>query len=99
MAGFVVDPNALVDAADGVTAACDQVTSCAIDDWAPNSGHTGCGPLKDAIDDFCERWNIGVGNLLKDGQAFGQALRDTASSYLRSDQAAASGFRSIGGPR
>lgn len=99
MSGFVVDPNALADAADGVTAACDQVTNCAIDDWAPNSEHTGCGHLKDAIDDFCERWNIGVGNLLKDGQAFAQALRDTASSYLKVDEDAASALRSIGGPQ
>lgn len=99
MAGFVVDPGALLYAADGVTAACDQVTDCAVDDWAPNGEHTGCGHLKDAVDDFCERWNIGVGSLLKDGQAFGQALRDTASDYSKIDAGAAALFRTIGGQR
>lgn len=97
MAGFVVDPGALKGAADGVDDACAQVGDCGIDKWPPNSEHTGCGHLKSAVDDFCDRWKIGVGNLLGDGQAFAQALRDTATSYLRIDEGTASALRRIGG--
>ncbi|WP_128507544.1 hypothetical protein [Streptomyces inhibens] len=59
-----------------------------IDCDADAVGHEGLGA---ALARFCERWQVGVKNLTKDGRVLSRNLIDTAGAYLEVDhQVAAS---------
>ncbi|QZL04191.1 hypothetical protein K2224_14095 [Streptomyces sp. BHT-5-2] len=55
-------------------------------------GHEG---LSAALAGFCERWQVGVQNLTKDGRGLSRNLIDTAGAYLEVDHQVAANLTRI----
>lgn len=100
-----LDPQALADAARGIDAVIGELgelgtagTSQAGRGFSQLSlsglqvGHAG---LKDAFDEFCDRWSWGVRALVKDGQRLSEALALNAGTMHHLDQYVSASFRGI----
>lgn len=84
--GFYVDFNALREAADGVTETLDAMATKKVSDIdAPKAafGHDG---LADVVSDFCDRWEIGVEHLTKDGSEIADRLNLSVAGYERAEK-------------
>ncbi|MFH8411032.1 hypothetical protein ACH4FX_40620 [Streptomyces sp. NPDC018019] len=66
-----------------------------IDCDADAVGHDGLGA---ALAGFCDRWQVGVKNLTKDGQGLSRRLIDTPGAYLEVDQHVAASLARIAPP-
>ncbi|WP_109508516.1 hypothetical protein [Nocardioides speluncae] len=100
-----LDPQALVDAARGIDAVIGELgelgtagTSQAGRGFSQLSlsglqvGHT---ELKDAFDEFCDRWSWGVRALVQDGQRLSEALALNAGTMHDLDEYVAASFRGV----
>lgn len=94
MAGFSVDLEALTAAGEGITELVDMLARQDIDDIDCDKAAVGHGGLADRLESFCDRWQIGVTNLMKDGTEVAGRLRAAANLYRTSD---AAGAQAIGG--
>lgn len=97
MTGFQVDPDALLDAAEGVSSATDMLRQKDISSIDPSTAHVGDDDLAHAMSDFTERWQVGVQNMIKDGDEFTQRLKDTYTAYTGVDESVAETIRNLGG--
>ena len=79
--GFAVDLGALKSAAEGVTDTLDKMATKKVSDIdAPKEafGHDGLG---EAVEDFCDRWEIGVEHLMKDASEVVDRLNWSVTQY------------------
>lgn len=65
-----------------------------IDDIDCDRVAVGHGGLADKLESFCDRWQIGVTNLVKDGTEVAGRLQAAANLYRTFDEA---GAQAIGG--
>ena len=68
---FQVDLPALHAAADGIRGTLEQVSAQSIGPVGTAAGHARLGST---LDDFGERWRVGVASLAEDGQALADRL-------------------------
>jgi hypothetical protein len=83
--GYFVDLSAMHAAIEGIQQTLDAVSVSAVKDIDPppdSFGHEGLG---DAVAEFCERWDLGVGHLAGDAAEVGDRLRVTAATYEQAD--------------
>ncbi|HEY3689574.1 MAG TPA: hypothetical protein VGL46_04645 [Pseudonocardiaceae bacterium] len=83
--GFTVDLGALERAAEGVNNTLDELAAKKVKDIDADRGAFGHDDLADTVADFCERWEIGVEHLAKDGQEVSARLTQSVARYLKID--------------
>ncbi|MGW6918072.1 hypothetical protein ACWGB8_30300 [Kitasatospora sp. NPDC054939] len=83
--GFKVDLGALEAAASGITDTLAEMQFKKVSDLDPAKGDIGHGRLADVLEKFCTRWDIGVENLAKDGQAVSARLNASVKAYRQVD--------------
>ncbi|GGV03695.1 hypothetical protein GCM10010211_83690 [Streptomyces albospinus] len=92
---FSVDIEALKNAGLGAADLMALLESHSVGDIdcdADVVGHDGLGA---ALASFCERWQVGVKNLTKDGRGLSRNLIDTAGAYLEVDHQVAANLARI----
>jgi hypothetical protein len=83
---FSVDIEALKNAGLGASHLMGLLSRHKVEDIDCDADAVGNQALGVALESFCERWQVGVENLTKDGQGLSQRLIDTAGAYLEVDQ-------------
>jgi hypothetical protein len=89
MDGFSVDVNALTAAGQGIRDLMGKLDEKKVEDIDCDSDAVGHGGLAGKLESFCDRWQIGVENLLEDGAQIAQRLLDSAAAYRDRDNSAA----------
>lgn len=79
--GFAVDLEALHTAADGVTDTLDAMATKKVSDIDAAKLAFGHDGLADTVSNFCDRRNIGVEHLAKDGQEVVARLNTCVLAY------------------
>lgn len=87
MSGFKVDLGALVNASQGIDGVLYDVGNNKVSDIKIGKSQVGHDRLASSISDFCDRWDRGVDNLAKDGQAVADRLRSNVDSYEKTEHA------------
>lgn len=90
--GFAVDLDALRRAADGVTDTLDAMATKKVSDIDAAKSAFGHDGLADTVSDFCDRWNIGVEHLAKDGQEIVGRLNACVLAYAQVERTAQVAF-------
>lgn len=85
--GFRVDLGALTDASQGIDGVLYDVDNYKIKEIKIDKSVAGHDRLASSISDFCDRWDRGVNNLVKDGQAVADRLRACVEAYDRMEKA------------
>lgn len=85
--GFRVDLGALEKAAEGVNATLYDLNTKKVSDLDDHSGDLGHDGLAETITDFCDRWELGIEHLAKDGQEVASRLSRSVQNYLHLDNA------------
>jgi hypothetical protein len=78
--GYTVDLEALYKACLSLRRLFDDMASHPVRDLEDPT-HFGHARLSSVTTEFCDRWQRGVKNLLEDGRAIEDQLRETVSSY------------------
>lgn len=89
MDGFTVDVDALTDAGQGIKDLMGKLDEKSVEDIDCDSDAVGHGGLADKLESFCDRWQIGVENLVEDGAQIAQRLLDSAEVYRSHEGAVA----------
>ncbi|MDT8913754.1 hypothetical protein [Amycolatopsis sp. PS_44_ISF1] len=84
--GFAVDLGALEKAAEGVNNTLDELAAKKVKDINTNEGALGHNDLAGTVADFCDRWEIGVEHLAKDGQEVAARLTQSVAEYVKMDK-------------
>lgn len=99
--GFRVDLHALEEASQGVSDTVHAVRKDRVADIdaGVEFGHD---RLAGTVTDFCDRWDLGVAHLVKDGSEVARRLAHCAQVYRQTDEAARTQLegligRSVGG--
>ncbi|WP_424187293.1 hypothetical protein ACOBQX_05625 [Actinokineospora sp. G85] len=79
--GFEVDPAALRGAGEGVFELIRLMDAGEVEDLDRDSDAVGHDRLAEVLESFCDRWQVGVENLLADGGEMARRLVDTAAQY------------------
>jgi hypothetical protein len=95
MGGFSVDLRALEEAAQGVNATLEQVSSGKVSDYNGDGSAFGDDDLAGTVADFSDRWQIGVQHLAKDAQAIAAQLTYSVAAYRKVDQESHAQFAGI----
>ena len=85
---FSVDLGALEDAAAGVNFTINAIRKTKVDKLAGQTDDYGHDHLANTVKDFCDRWEIGIEHLAKDGMEIAQRLTDSVRAYVAADTAA-----------
>jgi hypothetical protein len=93
--GFLVDLDALQQAADGVTDTLTDVQNKNVGDIGQDAAAFGHDRLAETIGDFCTRWQLGVQHLSTDAQEISSRLSDCVLAYRQLDQAVGDHFAGI----
>jgi hypothetical protein len=96
MGGFRVDLGALTNASQGVDGVLYDVSNNKVSDIKVDKSAVGHDRLAGSIADFCDRWELGVNNLAKDGQAVADRLRSCVTAYDKTEHAVTGLFQSSG---
>jgi hypothetical protein len=83
--GFRVDLGALEDAAAGINTTLNDLNAKKLNDLDGEQGDYGHDHLGETVADFCERWELGVEHLAKDGQEIAGRLSRSVQNYLQVD--------------
>ena len=83
---FEVDLESLVAAAKGTVDAVQLFKDRDVEDLVPTEDDLGSDVVWDAVDEFQERWERGMNNLVEDIQEAGSRLAKIASTYAKFDQ-------------
>jgi hypothetical protein len=86
--GFRVDLGALERAAEGVHQTLADLQAARVDSLDGNVADYGHNQLAETVENFCDRWQIGVEHLASDGREIAQRLNDSLKAYLAADKAA-----------
>lgn len=82
---FSVDLEALYAASLGLRRIFNEMQSHPVRDLDCPEDAFGHDELAEVAEDFCDRWQRGVKNLLADGEAIHNGLRDCLANYRRTD--------------
>jgi hypothetical protein len=93
--GFSVDLDALQNAAEGVTDTLNAMATRRVKDVDAAKSAFGHDKLGGTVGDFCERWDIGVSHLIKDGQEFAGRLVDCLDTYAHFERTTQGSFEAI----
>lgn len=96
MGGFRVDLGALTNASQGIDGVLYDVSNNQVSDIKVDKSSVGHDRLAGSISDFCDRWDLGVNNLAKDGQAVADRLRSCVAAYDQAEHAVTGMFQSSG---
>jgi|SRR3954452_11769667 len=84
---FEVDLESLVKAAQGIVETVQLLKDKDVEDLVPGEGDLGSDVVWDAVDEFQERWERGMNNLVEDMQEAGSRLAKIAQTYAEFDKA------------
>ncbi|MFK4103762.1 hypothetical protein ACI2L1_27505 [Streptomyces sp. NPDC019531] len=84
--GFSVDLDALRKAANGISTTLDAMATKKVSDIDAPKDAFGHDELASAVDDFCDRWNIGVQHLASDGGQVADRLIHCVNSYEEAEK-------------
>jgi hypothetical protein len=96
MTGFRVDLGALTSASQGIDGVLYDVANNKVGDIKLDKSAAGHDRLSSSMSDFCDRWDRGVNNLAKDGQAVADRLRANTTAYQRTEHAVTGVFSGAG---
>jgi hypothetical protein len=96
MGGFKVDLGALTNASQGIDGVLYDVANNKVTDIKIDKSAVGHDRLASSVSDFCDRWDRGVNNLAKDGQAGADRLRANVAEYDKAERATTGMFQSAG---
>ncbi|MFJ8672585.1 hypothetical protein [Streptomyces sp. NPDC093589] len=85
--GFRVDLGALEKAAEGVNATLNDLKEKKVSDLDGDQGDFGHEQLAETVSDFCDRWELGIEHLAKDGQEVAFRLSKSVQNYMEIDAA------------
>ena len=94
--GFRVDLGALTAASQGIDGVLYDVSNNKVSDIKVDHTAVGHDRLAGSISDFCDRWDRGVNNLAKDGQAVSDRLRANVTAYDKAENAITGMFQGTG---
>ena len=83
---FEVDLESLVAAAQGTVETIQLFKDKDVEDLVPEKGDLGSDTVWDAVDEFKDRWERGMNNLVGDIEEAGSRLAKIASNYAKFDQ-------------
>lgn len=95
--GYTVDLDVLDRTAQAISQTMHDMKTCEVDDIVGSPKMYGHADLREAVDDFCERWQGGVEILIEDGVKLAKALNSSVDAYIDADNAAERSMRAIGG--
>ncbi len=105
MTGYEVSPTALKEAAEGIRKAMAELKSIGnaeladsgrgITSMAMGDGTAGHPGVARAFDDFCERWEWGVRDLIRTGSAIADDLEGTGTIYAKAEQLATDALKRV----
>jgi hypothetical protein len=81
--GFAVDVEALRKAAEGVVDTLNHMATKKVSDIDAPKEAFGYEALGDAVEEFCDRWQLGVDNLTKDAAQYVYRLAWSVHEYQR----------------
>ncbi|NUQ97741.1 MAG: hypothetical protein HOY79_14695 [Streptomyces sp.] len=84
--GFSVDLDALREAASGISSTLDAMATKKVSDIDAPKDDFGHDELASAVNDFCDRWNIGVSHLASDGAEVSDRLNHCVTNYEAAEQ-------------
>jgi hypothetical protein len=84
---FEVDLPVLVSAARGVTETIQLLKDKDVEDLVPGEGAVGHPAVWNALDEFKDRWELGLNNLMRDAEEAGSRLTTVATNYANFDRA------------
>jgi hypothetical protein len=93
--GFSVDLAALQKAAEGVTDTLNALATKKVSDIDAQKSAFGHDKLGGTVSDFCERWQIGVEHLAKDGQEVADRLNASVNAYAHVERKTHAGFHGM----
>ena len=93
--GFEVDLGALENASEGINNTLDELAVRKVKDIDAKKGDFGHDALASTVADFCDRWELGVEHLAKDGQEVATRLTQSVAAYLTVDGTAKGHFDGI----
>ena len=96
MGGFKVDLGALVNASQGIDGVLYDVSNNKVSEIKIGKSSVGHDRLSSSLSDFCDRWDLGVANLAKDGQAVADRLRANVDAYEKTEHAVTGVFSGTG---
>lgn len=95
LSGFRVELDALITAAEGIVAAVQQFKDEDVNDLLPVRSAAGSDDLAAALDEFEDRWERGVNNLMQDVAEIGGRLGETVMEYLEAERRVATRFAAL----
>jgi hypothetical protein len=84
--GYYVDLDALWKAADGVTETINAMATKKVSDIDAAKDAFGHDGLAGTVQDFCDRWEIGVEHLTKDGREIADRLVHSIRAYQQAEE-------------
>jgi hypothetical protein len=93
--GYYVDLDVLWKAADGVTETINAMATKKVKDIDAPKGAFGHDGLAAAVQDFCDRWEIGVEHLTKDGSEIANRLILSLRAYEKAEEMTLQSVRKI----
>jgi hypothetical protein len=94
--GFRVDLGALTDASQGIDGVLYDVGNNKVSDIKVDKSAVGHDRLASSISDFCDRWDLGLNNLAKDGEEVADRLRANVQAYDQTEKAITGTFSGTG---
>lgn len=85
---FAVDLESLIKAAQGTAETVELFHDKDVSDLVPDEGSLGNDTVWSAVNDFQERWEMGMNNLCKDVEEIAGRLGKIATNYAEFDKAA-----------
>lgn len=94
---FSVDLESLVGAAKGVVDTVQLFKDKDVEDLVPAEGDLGSDVVWAAVEEFKNRWELGMNNLKEDMEEAGGRLAKIASNYAKFDQEGNAKLESVAG--
>ncbi len=94
---FEVDLESLVGAAKGTIETVQLFKDKDVEDLVPEKGDLGSDTVWDAVDEFKDRWERGMNNLVGDIEEAGGRLAKIASNYANFDKEGRDTFTAVAG--
>ena len=83
---YEVDLESMGQAAQGLSESVQLFKDKDVEDLVPSEDDLGSDVVWEAVDEFQERWERGMNNLVEDIQEAGSRLAKIASNYAKFDQ-------------
>jgi hypothetical protein len=94
---FAVDLESLIKAAQGTAETVELFHDKDVSDLVPDQGSLGNDTVWGAVDDFQERWEMGMNNLCKDVEEIAGRLGKIAMNYAEFDKSGHESLTAVAG--